>query len=365
MIESDRFMNVLYLMNVDWNWIKQRPHFIAERLAKRNKVIVLYQHRYSRNGYQNRRKKNYVKPVYVIPKGDHNKILAKVNTWIWKKVIQKYCKKNRIECIYITYPTQVDYIGGYKGNVIYDCMDNHAAFIKDTIKRSNLIGAEQKLINRSDVVICSSFKLEEVLKERYGNTINNKLHLVRNGYDGEILENINNELENDQKCVFAYFGTISSWFNFDFLLRSLNDLPNIEYRLIGPIAGVKIPVNPRIKYYGTVEHKDLYNTIRDARCLIMPFKINDIIESVDPVKLYEYINFNKDIIASEYPEITRFAPFVYFYNNYEEYISQIRRVISKKEIKYNNEDRIEFLNSNSWNNRADQIEGLLQSLKMR
>lgn len=33
---------ILYLMHVDWGWIKQRPHIVAEKLAERNKLKVFY-----------------------------------------------------------------------------------------------------------------------------------------------------------------------------------------------------------------------------------------------------------------------------------------------------------------------------------
>ena len=39
-------------MNVDWDWIKQRPHFIAEGLATKNEIKVIYQYRYQRDGLQ-------------------------------------------------------------------------------------------------------------------------------------------------------------------------------------------------------------------------------------------------------------------------------------------------------------------------
>ena len=36
------------------------------------------------------------------------------------------------------------------------------------------------------------------------------------------------------------------------------------------------------------------------------FKLNDIVEAVDPVKLYEYINFNKNIMP-KYKQTFRVA----------------------------------------------------------
>lgn len=362
-LKAINIMNILYLMNVDWNWIKQRPHFIAEELAKDNNITVLYQYRYKRAGYQNRKNEEYVNPVYVVPRGDRNTILLKINTWIWKKTIQRICRHTHIDCIYITYPTQINYIEGYSGNILYDCMDNHIAFTKDDTNKEKLFRMEKALVSRSNAILCSSNKLAEVLQARYGSSINKKLHLVRNGYDGKILTINDKEPVNNEKLILTYFGTISTWFNFDFIMRSLVDIPNIEYRLIGPVVDATIPENKRIKYLGTVEHSELFNYIKDSRCLIMPFVINDIIEAVDPVKLYEYINFDKNIIVSKYPEIERFDPFVYFYSNYDEYISQIRSVISNKKIKYNEDERTSFLISNSWKTRAQQIGKILINLE--
>src|ERR1700694_3094825 len=43
MIES-----VLYLMHVDWDWIKQRPHFLAQELARHLAIHVAYYKYYRR-----------------------------------------------------------------------------------------------------------------------------------------------------------------------------------------------------------------------------------------------------------------------------------------------------------------------------
>ena len=90
-----------------------------------------------------------------------------------------------------------------------------------------------------------------------------KLKVVRNGYNGEILE-VPAEKRKGPKYIFAYVGTISHWFDFDILLKSLNEFEDIEYRLIGPVSGVTIPENDRIKYLGSVDHQDIYSNIK--RC---------------------------------------------------------------------------------------------------
>jgi hypothetical protein len=110
-----------------------------------------------------------------------------------------------------------------------------------------------------------------------------------------------------------------------------------------------------------VEHDALYDSVSDADCLIMPFVVNEIIESVDPVKLYEYINFQKNILCVEYPEIKRFDSFVYFYSDYESYKQQITHLMRSNVRKYTEEERRAFLQSNNWASRVSVIETLLEN----
>ena len=247
--------------------------------------------------------------------------------------------------------------------VIYDCMDNHPSFIKNNNNRSKIVVQEKELIKKARYVLCSSQKLKSVLLERYGNGIGQKTTIVRNGYNGELTKLEICQLQSKQTYRIAYFGTLSSWFNFEFLIRSLDDIPEVEYVLMGPIAGVEIPKHKKIKYIGTVEHDELYDTVKNTDCLFMPFIVNEIIESVDPVKLYEYINFGKDILCVKYPEVERFEPYVNFYNTYDEYIDQIRKMMKNHERKYTDDQRIDFLKENDWKSRVRQIEEIIGEIK--
>lgn len=357
---------IVYVMNVDWNWIKQRPHFIAEGLAQNNDITILYQHRYGRKGYQKRDAEGLrIKPVYVIPRGDRYGALRKLNRRIKDGVIRRQAKG--ADCLYLTFPDQVGAIPEhFGGKVLYDCMDNHPAFLKDSRARQELERQEAALVDRADGVLVSSLKLKEELLKRYGQQYETKITLVRNGYnaqDREVPMQTAAGHTADAPYTIAYFGTISSWFNFPFLEKSVAEFPNLHYLLMGPLAdGAVIPDFPQIRYIGTVEHKALGATVADTDCLMMPFVVNEIIESVDPVKLYEYINFNKNILCVRYAEVERFAPFVHFYTDYESYREQLVQLMADRTVKYTEEQRIAFLRSNSWTSRVEIIEALLEGM---
>lgn len=221
---------LVYVMNVDWNWIKQRPHFIAELLNTQFNVHVMYQHRYGRTGLQKRENVDVnLNPIYVIPRGDRYVFLSKVNAAIKCNVVKKKIKKTEANILYLTFPNQVDTIpNDYKGIVIYDCMDNHPAFVNDERQMEIIIRQEENLIKKASLVLVSSNHLIDILKSRYGNEIEEKINLVRNGYNGAILDQAKTVSEKKHKLyTFAYFGTISTWFNFDYILRSLEECADI------------------------------------------------------------------------------------------------------------------------------------------
>jgi len=111
-----------------------------------------------------------------------------------------------------------------------------------------------------------------------------------------------------------------------------------------------------MKFYGVIKHENLYEYVKEFDCLIMPFKLNALVKSVDPVKLYEYINFNKPIISIYYEELDYFSSFLYFYNNVEELLNLIKKMINTGfKRKYSNAERIKFLKENSWDTRMEQI----------
>ena len=95
----------------------------------------------------------------------------------------------------------------------------------------------------------------------------------------------------------------------------------------------------------------------ESDALIMPFTINQLILSVNPVKLYEYIWSGKPVISIEYPESLYFSDFVYYYRDSESLIEQYRTLKSNGfKAKCQDTSRIhDFTNNNSWVSRVKSV----------
>lgn len=351
---------ILYIMNVDWNWIKQRPHYIAEELSEFYTVKIAYRYRYDRTKLQNReiKSKNLI-PIYLVPKISNINGLMWINTMIFKLKILWIIKKYKIDILYVTYPDQVKFIPYFfKGKIIYDCMDNHTAFINDLKKKNKLEVEEKNLIEKSDCVLISSKYLLSEIQNKY-NTNDKLLRLVRNAYNGEVL--LTSSIKKNLSVFkMAYIGTLSSWFDWETIINVVKQRNDAEVHLFGPLEKTSIPNTNQIIYHGTVDHDELYEVIKEMDALIMPFKVNDIIKAVDPVKIYEYINFDKDIVMCRYDEVLRFENYVYFYSSVDEFIKAIDLITHSKKVKYSNKDRLEFLENNQWSKRAAQIVEIIE-----
>lgn len=358
---------ILFLFNVDWNWIKQRPHFMAEGISDYLEVTVLYQYRYNRTGYQHRiaDKRHTVKiiPFYTLPKLDRILALRPINDFIRKVIVKKTISQMRPDYICITNPMQIEWLPETLScKLIYDCMDAHVLFSNNLKFRNRMQYDERDTCDRCQKIICSSDYLKEYIINEY-NCKPNKISVIRNAYNGEILvRQKDNHIASDRPSI-TYFGTISSWFDFALLEESLNDV-RVCYKLYGPIAAdVSVVEDDNIQFCGTVEHSQLANISAKSDALIMPFIVDKKIKAVDPVKMYEYINFNKCIISVWYPELERFRPYVYFYHDRKEYVALIKKLINEGfPTKYTNDERIEFLQNNNWKSRCKVFEKILNEI---
>lgn len=354
---------VLYLTHIDWNWIKQRPQFIAERLSKICDLTCITPHWYNRKKLQVRKDKmdSRIKFIefYGIPRAKKIVSIRKINNNI-RGILTKYVAyKKNIDIIYVCHPELYSkWMENYKGLIIYDCMDDHCALVKEKSVKKMIEEKEKKLVSRADILLASSLNLKNNLIQKY-KCESEKVFVVRNGFDGKILENLPQKAKS-KVFKIGYIGTVSSWFNFEILEESLKCFDDVEYHIIGPVQNEAKKIdNKKIIFEGVVEHHLLAKKINDYDALIMPFVVNDIVESVDPVKLYEYINFSKPIISVYYKEVERFKNFVWFYSNSNE-LNEIIRKIKLGEKKYTNDMRVKFLESSNWEERVNQIATILE-----
>tara|TARA_B110000259_G_scaffold8037_1_gene8775 strand:+ start:8895 stop:10019 length:1125 start_codon:yes stop_codon:yes gene_type:complete len=356
---------ILYIMHIDLSWIKQRPHFLAEGLNKNFNLKVIYPRPLLKLITQKQTKmvsepslKTF--PIIMLPLSRYF-IVTILNTIIREVSLSFQILFFRPKLIWITNPVYLPYLvskGIVKIPVVYDCMDDNPEFFKG-INRKRQMEKEIFLCSLAEKIFVTSKNLFDVLVAR--GTDEKKIFLSRNAFGGNALaKTVSNFKESNSQLKVLYFGTVAEYIDFSLLVKVARLMKNVKFYFIGPVI-TATPDDDNLIFLGQMEHSQLMVEASKYDCLIMPFVKNKLIESVDPVKLYEYININKNIISIYYPEIKRFTNFVSFYNDAEELIDLLEGQISSGNIKYSLEQRMHFLESNSWDNRCDFISSNLMS----
>lgn len=360
--------SIVYIMNVDWDWAKQRPHFLAEHLAKSFDLVILYPYSWRRAHLaKNKCAGLKMYPFFRLPFGGKFAFIRKWNLLILRVLGGIFLKCFPSDFVWISSPELFAYLPKrLSPRLIYDCMDDVLAFPTNESCKEILAANEMALIESSVHIFCSSLNLRDKLILRTG--YNNKFSVVHNAFEPSSFLNFsaNNEAKTQtDRFVLGYVGTISSWMDFAALFEIVKTFPSVEIHLLGPIEnlGCARPEHERIKYLGPVRHEEIPFRVADFDALFMPFKVTELILSVDPVKLYEYIFFDKPILSVWYPEVDRFSDFVDFYTSHEKLISYLSGYVSGiSRKKYSGEARSRFIAANTWALRATCIENKLKNI---
>lgn len=344
---------LFYLMHVDWSWIKQRPHFIAEALSTEYDLLVFYAVSRKRKSLTANMSPLKRWPMVFLPFSLPGiGFMVRLAHHLFFSVLLVVL---RPAVIWITHPLLFEYLPPrfMVGRALfYDCMDDALAFPGSAEYHRIIDQFEQSLLRRADCVFCPSDNLRSKLVDRGCDPT--KIRIVRNAYDGHQFSPTEVLTQPDAVYRICYFGTISVWLDFEVLLFSLGQISDLEYHFYGP-REIDLPEHPRLIFHGTIAHQDLYRCVGTFDCFILPFRVTPLVESVDPVKLYEYINLDRPIIAIRYAEIERFGDFVHFYDGAESLLAAISLVRQQGKANYSIEQRISFLEENSWERRGVEI----------
>ncbi len=354
---------ILYITHVAWGWIKQRPQFIAEELSHNNIIDCYYakSNRFNKANGHFKRGQLSVKGFRFLPFERIPLIPLKWLDIINKLLFKIYrIKFSDYDIIWITEPRQYFLIKDKIKNkkLVYDCMDDMLEF--PYIKRYPKLykfefESEKQLLKAADVVFCSAKALQDKIEERYG--IQREMVIVNNAITDDITT-YSKEGEELPPNSLVYIGTISQWFDFRSILYVLDKYSNLNVLLYGPVRLQNPPQHERLVYKGTISHSQILGIMNRAMGLVMPFVVNELIESVNPVKLYEYIYSGKPICASRYGESEKFKEFVTLYTDIDEFDLFVERTL-KGEIQTDMQRMRSFALANTWHERAEQISAYL------
>jgi polysaccharide pyruvyl transferase CsaB len=251
--------------------------------------------------------------------------------------------------------------GRWGSPVVYDCMDEWTNFPG---LGPEVLGFESVLVREADLTVVSSARLAE----KWGPTAR-RLILARNGIDlahyvshygpGDLLANV-------KRPVIGYFGALAAWVDVDLLVRIAQDFPEATLVLVGGQFDVdlaRLAALPNVRIIDQRPYSEIPALLWEFDVCLIPFQINAITEATDPVKFYEYCFSGKPIVATDLPELRRFAGVCYLARGHDEFIDQVRRALSEPSGDPLRMRRREIAAENGWERRYQQIDRALRIIE--
>lgn len=346
--------SILIYLNIPWDFIKQRPQFMAEKLGQYFNVWAFYNKPYKQTYLVKSQQCSAQLNLVAKPKVPRKTaVLKNLDNRLQRVFLKPYIKN--CECIWIMHPDQYEIVKNQlKGKqLIYDCMDDYSQFphLSDSQKEA-LQKVESELVTKAHYVFYTSKTLQKVHQKRYKRLV--PTYVINNGFEPveEMIEDepIKQYMDSIEGGKIVYIGAIAKWFDIGLIQRILENNQEIHIILFGPLE-IELPKNQRLHHFGKIPHSSIYTAMQDADILMMPFCINALIESVDPIKVYEYIYSGKPVLAPYYEEMKKFEAYISLYHDEEECVLLVDQLMSTER----DVDLEQFKKYNTWQARAQQV----------
>lgn len=341
-------MRVAYVSHVDSRWIKQRPHFLAEALGAQGFAVTYVCSLFARRRalVLSQRLRVKVCRLPLMPQRLRKYVMPDVLAgFVCAVALMVLVRPQAIVVTHVRHYWMARFLRLlFKRTIFYDCMDRNAEFA-DVAK--NDVRFELSLRERASGVFCSSDAILRDLESLRADGI----YLVNNAL-AEVSVRVTNPVPAYRPRRAMYVGTVSDWFDFDAVEHLLASEEDAVVEIVGP-ADVPIPQHPRLIHRGVLEHSRAMEEMRCADVLIMPFRVNRLIEAVDPVKAYEYVASGRPAVCVDYPQLDHFGHYIRRYSGPEGFVEEVRRSWGRPSLDV--DALTDFVSENSWAARADVV----------
>ncbi len=219
---------------------------------------------------------------------------------------KKFMKQLNIKdfIFWFTRPEHGTFLKKFKGTKIFDLCDDIPGYsllsgnMKRYKKHLNFLKSSLKHV---DIPIVSAIKI----KEKYQSFARNEMIVIPNGHSINLNDNAATELPHDilniPKPIVGFIGSLFQFIDSDLLEHIISKRPQYSFVFVGGIEGY-FPINKLKKYsnvylLGRKPQKEIPAYISAFDLCINPFKIHEVNDSVNPVKVFEYLAHRKNVIS--------------------------------------------------------------------
>jgi glycosyltransferase involved in cell wall biosynthesis len=227
-------------------------------------------------------------------------------------------------------PNVGDYVGtlGERGSVYY-CVDEWSMF--GYLDRAQTIAAERTLLAKVDAVFAINSALAEAKRAVNPATFESP-HGVDHAAFAKALAPetiVPADLAALPHPRLGFYGTLRDWVDFELLAQVARARPTWQLVLLGQelcdtsvIKGL-----PNVHLLGQKPHRELPAYCKGFDVGIIPYRIDERMKFVNPLKLREYLSAGLPVVSTPVPEVRRYPQLAEIAADPDEFIAACERAL--------------------------------------
>lgn len=319
---------IIYASLVAHDSVRQRPHWLAEGLARHARVLwlephvsVLHQRPTLGRFTRAHERLAYLTPPTALPVTGYLPLLNTLSSRHTAHHVHRAVRTLGWEAptaLIATFPKHLALVAALRNRgasaceprVLYDVMDDYPRFF-GLGQQQVLERMHRALLASADAITTSSQTLAETI------TPHTRVQpvVLQNGVATEFIAACERavpaaELASHGRPIFGYVGVISRWFDFEAVRRLATAFPQGTVALVGPVEVPTPPLPANVVFLGRRAHPELPSLLAAFDVGLVPFLRSPAIDAVNPVKVYEYWAAGLPVLGTPFDELERLRPHV-------------------------------------------------------
>jgi teichuronic acid biosynthesis glycosyltransferase TuaH len=305
-------------------------------------------------------------PIHFLPEGKLYRGLLKLNENIILRRIKKLIREEKLEDYVFINSFNFHFPNvGEKLNAalkIYHCVD--PVIMPFDVKHGVI--SERVLIDKSDIIICTS---QQLYKEK--KAIHSKTYFIPNAADINHSKKATEKdlpvhplLKNIKSPIIGYLGNIEKRIDFNLVADIATMNPDKNFVFAGPVVRNLVPdffFNiPNVNLVGRIPYEEMPQMLKGFDVAIIPFKIYKESSTVFPLKLFEYLGAGKPVVSSNFnPDLKNFTGnLVAYCKDAKSFSDHINMALSNDSFDKQKE-RINLAIHHTWESRAFEFKKII------